>query len=384
MSRWLALLVCLLLFAGLFFILKPDLGFGAFRQSSGIPDTTRFGYGARLAVLGSQAELSVAAAASIHLDWVGLNLSWNQIQAQSGLEPDFTELDQIIRLAGEAELDVLISISEAPPWAMADTGPNPGDVSRLLQALLKRYPGQILAIELFPAANTTAGWGAPPNPLAYAAVLQAAHLSLRQAGSQVWLVGAGLEPLPQPAPPGTINDLDFLRQLYSAGAADWMPIVGIRFQAVDPDLMAVSSLENSGALRHYELVRQVMLEMNHSSGLIWITGFSWPVEVMPGSEETDSRQARWLESAYSLLQAQLYIGAAFYGCLNAPGSPAVNSLSTANTCLIGDHGGVARIHPAALVLSNLIYTTRTGRPPKVEFYLDKKAVNAVDKARVGP
>ena len=55
-----------------------------------------------------------------------------------------------------------------------------------------------------------------------------------------------------------------------------------------------------------------MLENNHQSGLIWVTGFSWNNQ-MTGSP---NEQSIWLKQAYLMMRRQLYIGAAFFQNLN--------------------------------------------------------------------
>jgi hypothetical protein len=66
-------------------------------------------------------------------------------------------------------------------------------------------------------------------------------------------------------------------------------------------------------LRHYEAIRNIMLENNHRSGLIWVTGFSWKSKTTTSLEE----QSVWIKQAYLIMRRQLYIGAAFFQSLNS-------------------------------------------------------------------
>jgi hypothetical protein len=76
-------------------------------------------------------------------------------------------------------------------------------------------------------------------------------------------------------------------------------------------------------LRHYEEVRQVMLDNGDAAGILWITSFTWnsgknqlnDVSLMNNLEA----QSEWLAQAYQQLRSQLYIGVAFLTSLNTRG-----------------------------------------------------------------
>jgi hypothetical protein len=241
-------------------------------------------------------------------------------------------------------------------------------VSGLIRDIISRYPSRTLAFELFPSANTLRGWGAAPNPAAYAAMLQSVRSSLSDLSSAITLVAAGLEAgMPLSSPEG-MNDLEYLQGLYAAGVSAWMPILSMRLPEVQEDILALELPGQPVVLRHYEQVRQVMLNAGHTTGLLWITGFSWPASV-ENTKEQRLQQARWLKQAYDLLQAQLYIGAAFYSCLNSPGDAAQYG------CLVETIQPQPTLHPAASLLASSIYTARTGQPPLVQALLEKQAPN---------
>jgi hypothetical protein len=74
-----------------------------------------------------------------------------------------------------------------------------------------------------------------------------------------------------------------------------------------------------------------------------------------------------------LLQAQLYIGAAFYSCLNSPSDAAQSG------CLVETLQPEPALHPAASLLASSIYTARTGQAPLVQMLLEKQAQKSILK-----
>jgi hypothetical protein len=152
-----------------------------------------------------------------------------------------------------------------------------------------------------------------------------------------------------------MDDLDFLNGLYQAGAANFMPILSLRLSPVEGE--AISSPDEAArqVLRHYETVRQVMLQFNHANGLIWITGFSWPVQEKAASPDG---QIRWLNQAYQLMKSQLYIGVAFFDRLNPP-EDSKHSTSPVQSLIQKDAEGT-HLHPALAALGQIITLNQTG------------------------
>lgn len=367
--RSLGVLLCL---CSLGIILKPSGGFGQQSRTNGLPDSSRFGYGARYYPDAPQAGIALDAAAVIQLDWLAIDFPWQNAQPSPDTAAQFDALDRIMRSPSTQASGILISITSPPAWAMLPSGPNPELVSKLLREIILRFPDRVLAFELFPAANTQRGWGAPPNPIAYAAMLQSVRSSLSDLSTNLNLVAAGLDASVYQTSAESMTDLQYLQALYAAGVASWMPILSLRLPAVQEDILALPTPGQPLVLRHYEQVRQVMLDAGHATGLLWITGFSWPASA---DSTNDQRlvHARWLKEAFDLLQAQLYIGAAFYSCLNSPADAAQPG------CLVETFQSEPTLHPAASMLASSIYTARTGQAPLVQTFLEKQAPKSMLK-----
>ncbi len=349
---------------------RPEL----VKAESGLPNSAEFGYGIRLDLSGTQINPSISAVASLKFNWLAIDFNWASIWPARDASPELEPLNQAMLLATQNHLSVMISITEPPDWAVTPDGPDPTVSLQIVKYLVRTYPEVLLAIELFPGANTTRGWGTTPDPKAYLKLFKAAAQALKSESSPVILVPAGLTPLPTKAPKGDIDDLVFLDTLYSLGALDWMPIIGVRLPETTGDPLFTPGLEERRCLRHFEEVRQVMIDHNHREGLIWITGFSWPsgkIRTVDGVYKNVAEQTRWLNQAYQILKSQLYIGVAFFTQINPPGphAAAPNPVSLINQDL--------SIHPALANLGVLISPLADNSQRTVQTVLTKRIVQDI-------
>jgi len=331
----------------------------------GMPDSTEFGYGAILDIWGEEVDLSIKSAAAIGLDWVRIDFDWEQHWPDQDEPINLVSLDNVMADLSMHHINVLLSLSHAPGWVKTPSGPDIEQTVDLVKLLVDRYPANLLTIELFPGANTSQGWGAPPDAFVYSDLLKATQEAMRRTGSKVLIVAAGLTPLPIDHSPGDIPDMLFLEELYQAGAMAYMPILSLRLNGVTEDVMASPDNADPMVFRHYESLRGVMLEYGHSNGLIWITEFAWPSTNMDTSE-----QVRWLIQALNLTKSQLYLGVAFFDRLN----PATRTVDDFSSSLILTDGASTHLHPALSALGQIITVGRTGQMSSLHNYLYKKMI----------
>lgn len=329
-QRW---LITLLILAFLFSAVRTPI----VQAARGVPGSAEFGYGAHLNLNGPQFEQALQLAGSLRLDWLTIDLSWSALMPDPTVAIDFTLLDQAMKVASQNQTAVMLSITQSPAWAMTEQGPNPNLAAILVQMLASRYPGTLQAVELFPGANTPAGWGAPPNATAYWGVFSTVRARLAESGITVELIAAGLEVV-SPAANGSINELDFLRGLYQAGANN-LPVVSLRFSEISGQPSDAAIAGETRMLRRYEAVRQVMLENNQGNSLLWITRLAVPDGTINPAEITtkDSvQQSAWLTQAAAQLRAQLFVGMVVFADLN-PTNPSQPAFKGANLLTGGGH-----------------------------------------------
>jgi hypothetical protein len=329
----------------------------------GAPGSAEFGYGAHLNLSGAYAIDGVRLASDLQLDWLAIDLDWQSIAPKNGTV-DWTRLDPILQSATNSHVPVMVSLQKAPGWAQTPQGPNPDLVSQMVSLLAQRYPKAIQAIELFPGANTTQGWGKPANAQAYIKVLKTALEGLKKNKSSIFLVAGGLQPLPHTNDPAQgIDDLVFLQTLYQNGLKELVNVITAQGVNLSGEPLQAPEKSENRVLRHYEEIRSVMLANHHDSGLIWITHLSAPTGQINSADQKYQdvgEQVNWLNQAYAQLKSQLYIGVAFLNGINpSVENPAALTLIEAN----GDY------HPFFRSLRDLIAVNhsdnslyRPGRP----------------------
>jgi len=279
---------------------------------NGVPNSPSFGYGARLDPLGFQVKQSIKMAGQFDLDWIAVEYDWARHQPTSSMKRDWDTLDEIVTLAKNNNLSVMVSISNPPEWVITSKGPSKWRTLSLIREFAYRYPNKIQAIELFPGVNTVQGWGNVPDPIAYATLLKRVQASLDDSNSGIILVSGGLLPISTQDSSRNMGDLEFLEELYASGASQFMPIVGIQLPAIYPDPTMPPRQSKDITLRHYEAIRNVMLENNHKNGLIWVTGFSSQTKISLSTAD----HSLWIKQAYLMMRRQLYIGTAYFQHLN--------------------------------------------------------------------
>ena len=315
----------------IFVFLLSSYFFGA-TATSGLPDSPEFGYGASILTSGQQISRAMAIAPELGIDWIAINFDWSLLWSSPDLEPNLSIFYSAIENARQDRINILLSITNPPNWAITNQGPDPESTTAIALKIAAAYPDTVLAIELFPGANTTMGWRAAPNPDAYIELIQKTRNEIKNQNLKT-LVIPGLSVLTGPANSSNIEDLVFLKKFYEADLPT--PIVGLSYPETIGEPFSEPTQNAPDVLRHYEIVRNFMLQNNHRTDLIWITGFSWPAQLVSVDE-----QAAWVFNAYTLLKAQLYIGAAFFNNLNPPSSGEANDYPAS---LILEDGS---LHPA--------------------------------------
>jgi len=273
--------------------------------TNGMPGSAKFGYGVRLSITNPDLETALQVAGNLDLDWLGFDLDWSAFQPAPDTHLNWSSLDTVLSMASQQKIAVLVSITNPPAWVCPDSGPDPDQTASLTASLATRYPAAQLGFELFPGANTVKGWGADPDPQGYTRLIANVHRTLQGINPEITVVAAGLDPHTHAEQ--DIEDLAFLTALYQAGAAPFMPVVGLRLPQISAVPTESTRDTSAPALRHYEAIREIMLQNSHNHGLIWVTGFSWDPDAISSPEE----QALWIRQAFLMMRAQLYIGAAF-------------------------------------------------------------------------
>ena len=343
------LMIIVTLLAGSLFLL-PVSSAQAIR---GTPGSSEFGFGASLDLSGKYVNDGIQLANDLQLDWVKIEIPWAQVQPDKGGKIDWGTCPAVIQSLAHYKLNILVSLTQPPSWALTSQGPDVAFASQFVRQFLQDFGPSISAIEIFPRANTRQAWGAAPDPAAYMKLWKAIQKSLSKDQQKILLVAGGLVPGTDNPTAGIADDLAFLKGLYAAGARDAMQVISIQQLSPVDTPQATPNPSQPANLRHYESVRQVMLDNGHDKGMIWITGLGVPAGLSSSgnaSNSQDQQQADWLAQAFNQIRAQLYIGVAFLDSIN----PTADSSTLSIITLSGD------LHPAFRVLRDQIAQNAAG------------------------
>lgn len=177
---------------------------------------------------------------------------------------------------------------------------------RFLDAQL--YADRIDAWEIGNEPNLIEEWGQPPDPGAYARLLEVAYQQIKAADPDAIIVSAGLAPLNARSDPHHLNDLDYLRAMYQHGAAEHFDVLGLhtfgfgRLPEVAPDgeicprprvgrqtyvrvegpRIARGCQPVQGlCFRRAEQIRALMVEYGDGDKPAWATEFGWLIRPPP-------------------------------------------------------------------------------------------------------
>jgi polysaccharide biosynthesis protein PslG len=240
--------------------------------------------------------------------WVKQRFEWRNIEGKSKGAFEWNEPDRIVDAISQSGLQIVARVDNQPQWASSKiqwpgSGPpdNPSDWSDFLSALASRYKGRIQAYEIWNEPNLDREWGdQKPDPVAYTSMLRASHQAIKAADPQALVISGGMSPTTDTSQ-HAIPDLEFIRQIYAAGARDSFDILGVHaagYKAepcADPAQVAVSAeltnndpsptdLKRIYAFRHVEDVRALMLQQSEASKQMSITEMGWTTDVRPGSQ----------------------------------------------------------------------------------------------------
>lgn len=281
-------------------------------------------------------------AQELGVEWIKFQASWRFLQPNS---PD--DFDQSYRLfqlhvqsAHKRGFKVLLSIAKAPNWARPsnqnEDGPpdNPQDLVNFINNLFSRIGPNIDAIEVWNEPNLQREWNGiyEFSGRGYMQLFAPAYQAIRAYSPTMPIITAGLAPTGASA--FSVNDRDYLQQMYDAGLANYRDVfVGIHPYSWGnpPDARCCNAIEGRGwdddphffFSHNIEDYRNIMLRNGHDVPM-WITEIGWATWEGIESEPPQAwmvynsaiDQANYTVRAFEWAQQQPYIGPVILWNLN--------------------------------------------------------------------
>ena len=245
--------------------------------------------------------------AYVVLDWQSVMPSRGSFAWDAGRAND---LDNFLNAARAHGMRLIVRLGKPAAWAGTPAALNPADMETFAAGVAARARGIATAYEVLNEPNLAYEWGGRPDPARYTQLIAAARRGIKRSDADALVVSAGLAPHTGNAP-GTIEDVDFLRGMYAAGARGAFDVLGIH--PYGGNTPPESDPSGCGiCFRRAEQYRRVMEENGDAATSAWVTEFGYL-----HTTTLDLGQYNWLKLGPEQQAAHL-AGAFRYGYDNWP------------------------------------------------------------------
>lgn len=191
---------------------------------------------------GNQDGLYSSVATDLGLGWVKHQVRWENLEAEKGVF-DWSTLDLVMPSAQRFGIKMMLSIVTAPDWSrevgvnLEQHGPpaNSQDFVNFVLEILKRYPNQVHAIEVWNEMNldrewTSIGGLSAPN---YVSLLRDTYNAVKAVDPGIVIISGALSPTGFDNGVNAIDDFRFTDLLIQAGVLDFSDCYGAHHNGIN-------------------------------------------------------------------------------------------------------------------------------------------------------
>lgn len=250
--------------------------------------------------------------------WIKQQFPWEELeQPRKGQFYDtkynqvtWDKFDSIVNLATEYGLKMIVRLDRPPVWARSDKEhperppENFDDYGDFVAAVVGRYKGKVSHFQLWNEPNLGEEWTGKPDAVEYTRLLKAGYEKAKQANPDAKILSAPLA-INNEQGPTHLNEVDFLDQMYAAGAKQYFDILSANAYGMDKP---PTDAPNKTTLnfRRVELVRQVMEKNGDANKAIWFNEFGWNASPkdMPTNDLVWQRVSEQQQADYTVQAVQ--------------------------------------------------------------------------------
>lgn len=207
---------------------------------------------------------------------------WAYYQAEGG-EVAWEHPDMVIEHASAQGLRVTARLGLTPDWARPpDTPLNYLDpdayayFADFAARFAARYAGTVSQIVVWNEPNLSFEWGYRSTTAEdYVELLQVVYPAVKASNPDMMILAGALAPTLEPAgSPWGLNDLQYLDQMYEAGAAEYFDGLAVHVYGLTfpPEIAPDPQLLN---FRRVELMREIMLAHGDTETPVYVTETGW-------------------------------------------------------------------------------------------------------------
>lgn len=244
----------------------------------------RLGVNAELRTIpADQLDDQLALMRSAGVRWIRQQFDWNSIEPERG-RYDWTEYDRIVAAVDAiGDVELVAVLVNTPAYARDPRSPgnvstppaHTADFARFSADVALRYAHVIDYYQVWDEPNLWTNWGLlPPSAARYATLLAEASAALRASDPTAYVLAAGLAPT-QERGPDNINELIYLNDLITFGAAESVDAFAVKPYGFDTGpfdrAIADEILNFSRVITVFEL----LTERLSPAPPIWATQWGW-------------------------------------------------------------------------------------------------------------
>ena len=232
-------------------------------------------------------EETVRMAREAGIGWAKQQFVWAQIESRPG-RFRWEKYDAIVDLCESYGLQIVARLDSAPNWSRQDDSmssrppDNLSDYGEFVYSFIKHYQGRVRYVQIWNEPNLFIEWGnRPVDPRGYVEMLKTAYRRAKEADPNVYVLTAPMaitlgEPHPEPGKWRAMNDLQYLEEMYQAGAKPYFDILSVNAFGMDlPPEDPPSPGKLNFARAH--LQREIMERYGDHDKPIWFNEYGWNV-----------------------------------------------------------------------------------------------------------
>ncbi|MFN0073902.1 MAG: cellulase family glycosylhydrolase [Chloroflexota bacterium] len=249
------------------FVLAPARGHAQSRED--------FAYGV---IVDSTDPRSMARAREAGFTHAKMITFWDRLEPSKGdffwRKTDQNDFDNILRAARKEDMKLIVRVDNVPGWAGGSpANANLKAVESFYQALADHGKDIVVGYEILNEPNLPFEWGGDPSPEGYAEFLKAAYRGIKAADPDALVLGGGPSP-GTGGEGGTVEDTEFIRRMYSAGAKGYMDALSVHPYGgnTEPERDPTTCIICFRRVEHY---RNIMVEVGDGKTPMWATEYGW-------------------------------------------------------------------------------------------------------------
>lgn len=221
---------------------------------------------------------------------IRLAVPWAAYEPAKGTY-SWAALDAVVSAASAQGLGVLGVVNTTPDWARAANTSlyvpptAPADLASFMGALAKRYVSKMTAFEVWNEPNAATSYAPAPDPAGYTALLKAAYPAIKKAQPGATVIGGVLGSTVTWGS-WTLNPVDFVQQMYAAGAKGSFDALSFHPYQYSTKFSAGASLANS-PLNQVTSMRNLMVSNGDGTKKIWATEYGLPTNQVSAAQQSD-------------------------------------------------------------------------------------------------